>query len=220
MTFFAHRHPLMRVTLGDSSKRISSLCLDLILNFIMTKFRIILIILGALVVLTLPVVYFLSQSRNIPVSHAAVRLILGQTPDYRLSLRTLAVENAYSSEYQLAIPTGHYNVKIMGETGAVFFSGKISKNLVRYPADEIDVKGERAPRPDLLVEPLGEIVLLLPYYPRAKKIVFFDENNVEKMQVDLTKVTLPKDYSKKLCGNGICDSNENILFCYKDCHKK
>lgn len=186
----------------------------------MTKIRIILIILGGLVVLALPTVYFLSQSRNMPVSHAAVRLILGQTQDYRLSLKTLAVENVYSSDYQLEIPSGHYNAKIMGSDDVVFFSGKISKNLVRYPPDGIDVGGGQVEQANIMVEPLSEIILLLPFYPRAKKIVLYDEKNVEKLQVDLTKVTLPKDYNKKLCGNGICDISENIIFCYNDCRPR
>ena len=107
----------------------------------------------------------------------------------------------------------------MGDGNVVFFSGKISKNLFRYPPDEIELESEQAPA-DLSVDPLSEIVLFLPYYPRAKKIVFYDENNLEKLQVDHTKVTLPKDYSKKLCGNGICDFSENTIFCYNDCHKK
>lgn len=186
----------------------------------MAKFRIILIILGGLVFLTLPIIYFASQSINNPVSHAAVKVVLGQTTDYRLLLKTLAVENAYSSNYQLEIPHGHYNLKILGEADVVLFSGKVSKDLVRYPPDEIGVESEQTAPPVLLAEPLNEIVLFLPYYPRAKKIVFFDENNLQKLQIELKKIKLPKDYSKKLCGNGICDFNENLLLCYKDCQPK
>lgn len=186
----------------------------------MSKFKLGLIILGCFVLLTLPIIYFASQSRNVPVSRAAIKVVLGQTQEYKLTLKTLAVENAYFSNYQLEIPHGYYNLKIVGHGDVVFFSGKVSKNLVRYPPDELEVENGQATPPYLSVEPLSEIVLFLPYYPRAKKIVFFDENNVEKLQIDLTKITLPKDYSKKLCGNGICDFNENLLFCYEDCRPK
>ena len=177
----------------------------------------ILTILGGFVLLTLPIIYFASQSRNIPVSRAAIKVVLGQTQDYRLSLNTLAVENSYSSDYQLEIPFGYYNIKILGDDDTVFFSGKVNKNLVRYPPDEMEVESKQTTPPDLSVEPLSKIVLFLPYYTRGKKIVFFDEKNVEKLQVDLHKVTLPKDYAKKLCGNGVCDFSENFLSCYKDC---
>ena len=105
-----------------------------------------------------------------------------------------------------------------GESGdKVFFSGKVAKNKVSFPPYEILSENEEPTSSDITLAPLSEITLFLPYFTRAKKIVFFDEKNVEKLKVDLDEITLPKDYTKRLCGNGICDFNENVLVCYKDC---
>ncbi|MBI4225719.1 hypothetical protein HY612_01260 [Candidatus Roizmanbacteria bacterium] len=183
----------------------------------MVKLKIILISLAVLVFTTLAFAYFAPQSKNTPVSHVAIRLVLDQTPDYRLSVKTLGVENAYFSDYKLDIPFGYYNIKILGNKNVAFFSGKVAKNKVSFPPYEIVPQDEGPSSSVTIIEPLGQIGLFLPYFPQAKKIIFLDEKKQEKLQVDIAKLGLPKDFSKKLCGNGICDFNENFLRCYKDC---
>lgn len=186
----------------------------------MTKFKIILAILAVLILVTSFTFFLSSRSGNKPVSHAAVKVVLGQTPDYTLSLKTLSVENSYSSDYKLAVPYGYYNVKIIGDGDSEFFSGTVARNKVAFPPDEIELQNGETSSVNVTLEPLSEIALYLPYYTRAKKIVFYDEKNLEKLQVDLGETSLPEDYTRRLCGNGICDFNENILFCFKDCRPR
>ncbi len=185
----------------------------------MTKTKLILAITTGLALTLLTIGYFLPRSKNRPVSHAALKLVLEQTPDYKLIYKDLSLENSYSSDYKLEIPYGYYNFKILGGRGEVLFFGKVAKNRVHFPPYEINSQNEELST-ELTVAPLSDITLFLPYFTQAKKVVFFDENNVEKYQVELNEVTLPKDYTKKLCGNGICDFNENIIFCYKDCQPR
>jgi hypothetical protein len=149
-----------------------------------------------------------------------VKVVLRQTPDYTLSLKTLSVENSYSSDYKLAIPYGYYTVKIRGDGDNELFSGTVAKNKVIFPADEIELQEGEGSSSGVALEPLSEIALYLPYYTRAKKIIFYDEKNLEKLQVDFGEIGLPEDYTRRLCGNGICDFNENILFCFKDCRPR
>ena len=183
----------------------------------MTKFKIILAITVILILVT-SFTLFLSQSKNKPVNHAAIKVVLGQTPDYKLSLKSLSVEDAYSSDYKLAIPFGHYEVKIIGKNEVELFSGKVEKNKVIFPPYEIEEPSDSTIKTTM--EPLSEITVFLSYFTHAKKVVFLDEKNIEKLQVDIENLSLPQDITKKLCGNGICDSNENIFFCYKDCRPR
>jgi len=159
----------------------------------MTKTKIILAITTGLVLTLLTIGYFLSQAKNKPVSHAAMRVMLGQTTDYRLSLKALSSEQAYSSDYKLAIPYGHYNIKILDAKENELFSGRVGKNKVAFPPDEIGSEESEISSTGVTLEPLKEMILFLPYFTAAKKIVFYDEKNLEKFQIDVSKLSLPKD---------------------------
>ena len=185
----------------------------------MAKIKIIFVIVVGFALTVLTSTYLSKSKINPSVSHAAVKVVLNQTPDYRLSLKSLSGESSYTSDYKLKIPFGYYNVKIIGDRGEELFSGKVEKNRVNFPPYEIDGAKESDSSVATL-EPLKEMTLLLPYFKNGKKIIFFDENNLEKYQVDIEKIGLPEGFSKNLCGNGICDSGENVIFCYNDCHKK
>lgn len=161
----------------------------------MSKSKIILIITIVLIFLSLAIGYFLSQSKNKPVSQAAVRVVLGQTPDYKLSLKVLSSETAYFSDYKLVVPYGYYNLKILGDKEKVLFSGRVGKNKVAFPPDEIGAEESEFSSTGVTLEPLTEMTLFLPFFSTAKKIVFFDENNLEKFQIDVSKLSLPKDKS-------------------------
>ena len=182
----------------------------------MSKTKIILSILVGLI-LTVITTTYLAKSKVKSVSHAALEVKLNQTPDYKLSLKSLSGENSYSSDYKLPIPYGYYLVKIIGEDGAELFSGKVEKNRVTFPPYEVDGGDESKPTVATL-EPISEMTLLLPFFSKAKKIIFLDEKNLEILEVDISKTELPENYTQNFCGNGICDSNENLIFCYRDCH--
>ncbi|OGK24994.1 hypothetical protein A3D76_03845 [Candidatus Roizmanbacteria bacterium RIFCSPHIGHO2_02_FULL_37_9b] len=184
----------------------------------MFKSKIILTVLLGGILIFITTIY-LNKNKLKPVSHAAVKVVLDQTPDYSLSLKSLSGESSYAPDYKLPIPYGYYNVKIFGDNGLALFSGKVEKNRVSFPPYEVGEKGEPENAVSQL-EALGEMTLLLPYFSGAKKIIFYDENNLEKLQVNIENISLPKDYPKKLCGNGICDLGENILFCYQDCRPR
>lgn len=181
----------------------------------MTKFKIILTVIIGLV-LTVSTSVYLSTSKIKPVSHAAVKVILKQTPDYLLTLKSLSGEDSYSSDYKLPVPYGYYLVKIFDNSNRELFSGKVEKNRVSFPPYDIEAKEDTEAVTTTLI-PLNELTLILPYFKEAEKIVFYDENKSEKLQVNIDNILIPTGDSKKLCGNGICDSGENIIFCYNDC---
>src|SRR3989344_3578186 len=107
----------------------------------MTKFKIILGII-AIIILSSVATLMLSQKRDKPVSRAAVKVVLNQTPDYRLSLKALTVESSYSSDYKLTVPFGHYNVKIIADKDTALFSGRVGKNKVIFPPDVFGQESE------------------------------------------------------------------------------
>jgi len=183
----------------------------------MTKLKFILPVTIILVIALLITGLYLPKQKNTPVSHAAVRVKLNQSEGYELSLEALSVENSYYSDYKLAQPFGYYTIKIFDSNKKEIFSGRAEKNKVFFPPYEVASprRYEEGASPD--AEPLDEIILLLPFFPKAKKLVLSDDKNQEKLTLDLTKITLPKNLIKNFCGNGICDSNENIVSCFKDC---
>src|SRR3990167_4243126 len=98
--------------------------------------------------------------------------------------------------------------------GMPLFSGKFARDLVLMPYPKM-INGQYLP-PEIL--PLGEITLLLPYYREAEKIMIQDEQGNNKLTVALSDYSLTSVESyTKYCGNGICDTDENILSCYSDC---
>lgn len=148
-----------------------------------------------LILVSLTLGFFLPKSKNQPVSHAAVRMVLDQTPEYRLTLKTMGVEKAYYSDYQLKVPFGYYNLVILGDKDKVLFSGKVGKDRVSFPPYEVGEE-EDSTLANVLSEPLPEITVYLPYYPSAKFIVFLDENGKEVLRVGVDKIKPPKDILK------------------------
>jgi len=161
----------------------------------MTKSKIILALTTVLVLALLTITYFISQAKNKPVSQTAVKVVLGQTPDYRLSLKVLSSEQAYFSDYKLVIPYGYYNLKILDAKENELFSGRVGKNKVSFPPDEIGSEETVISSTGASLEPLQEMTLYLPFFTAAEKIVFYDENNLEKFQIDVSKLSLPKEKS-------------------------
>ena len=98
--------------------------------------------------------------------------------------------------------------------GMPLFSGKFARDLVLMPYPKM-INGQYLP-PEIL--PLGEITLLLPYYREAELIIIKDEQGSDKLTINISDFSLnPVESYTKYCGNGICDTDENILSCYSDC---
>lgn len=176
-----------------------------------------LIIIGALflsfIITSLTVRYLLPQPPSIPVSQVALQVKLRQSPDKHLTLTSLYLQETYPSDYKVKLKDNFYTVQQTTENGEVLFSGQFTNTSVKI----FDVFPGKSPIPPISTN-MEEITLLLPYYLSARKIKFLDEANRLKLEVSINKSLLePIKINRDLCGNGICDFNENFLTCYRDC---
>lgn len=138
-----------------------------------------------LVILFAGYYYYLSLINKYPEKNKAVKLVLNQTKNYKLFVKSLEVEKAKFSDYKLEIPFAYYNIHIIDNTKKIIFSGKVAKDKVSFPPYEILPEGEEPSTSATSTEPLSEITVFLPHYPKARKIVFLDEANLEKLVVNL-----------------------------------
>ncbi|OGK13472.1 hypothetical protein A3I50_01315 [Candidatus Roizmanbacteria bacterium RIFCSPLOWO2_02_FULL_37_9] len=189
------------------------------INF-MSKLKIFLLIIGVFVITVLFFSYFLTKKDEGPIEGMALSIVLRQSPEYKLSLKSIDIKQALTSDYQLNVPFGYYNLKILTEKEKLLLAGKVAKDKVNFPPYTIgDLVEEELPV-NIIVEPLNEIVLYLPFFPKAKKVVITDENGIKKFEIETARLQLAKNVLIKLCGNGICDFNENLFACFKDCRFK
>ncbi len=184
----------------------------------MWKLKLAVGIILSLVLTTISIAFFLPQTSSMPLNKLTLKIVLNQTSDFHLSLSAIDTEQTYSSDYQLNIPENFYLIKIFDSGNNILFSGKVSNVDIIYPAEQFgpNISSSNGGG-NFLTNPSSQIVLYLPFYLVAKKIVFYDQVNNDKLDISLNKLTIPNNYIKSLCGNGICDFNENIFSCPKDC---
>ena len=142
-------------------------------------------ILFVLILLFLLSYSFYNQSGNRPAKQIAVKIIVSQTSDYILSLKSIEKIKGKYSDYKLEVPFGHYNIHIYDGKQKVLFTGKVARDKVSFPPYEILPEEKESTGERIITEPLKEIILFLPSYRNAKKIVFTDEKNQVKLVIDL-----------------------------------
>ncbi len=185
----------------------------------MSKLKILIAIILGLIFTTIIVAFFIPETTRMPLSHLVLKLVAHQTQSGELSLEQISLENLYPSDYKISFKENYYTIKILSKDNEELFSGQVLKKQIIPPAETGDFfetthnfVGE-----GLTEKSIEEILVYLPYYKQAQKVIFLDEDGKEKLTVQLNDLKLPENYSKKLCGNGICDFNENLFSCFSDC---
>lgn len=166
-----------------------------------------------IIVLILVLISVLFITTENPLTHQTIKIILKQEQDDRLSIKEIKVEDKYPEQYKLNPPTNYYVFEIDDKNGQKLFSGKVvNKEILYYfPLSEDNLSPPR-------VTTIDEITVYLPFYTNAERIRILDEKEQVKLELALKEFNLqPLKTIQNLCGNGICDANENIVGCFSDC---
>lgn len=175
----------------------------------------IMVIISAMLLVPLLVLFIFFQwtSLNSPLLHQTVQITLDQDQNKELQLAEIHVRDTYPDDYKLDLSQDYYTVNLYHRDGSLLLSGKelYQDTLVSSPETDGDFSTPSA-------KLRKKIVLYLPYYKNAQKVVISDEFNNAKLEFNLDDYLLKPVKIQNLCGNGICDQNENIFSCYTDCN--
>jgi len=154
----------------------------------------------------------ISSSSDAPLMHVALKILLTKDTDNNLIVKDLKLEEIYPLKYSKDLSDSFYKINIVDPKGKLLYEGKVA-NKVGIFTDTIP---SVTPIPYKVVS-VDEYLLLLPYYNQAKEVIIFDEQNKEKLKIPLKEYNLSLGPARNLCGNGICDANENLFTCFSDC---
>ena len=150
----------------------------------MPRFKIIFIFFVLVIASSISVIIYYRSGFK-PDKNLSVKVVINQSSDYVLSLKSFEKVKSKYSDYKLEIPFGYYNIHIYDGKQEVLFTGKVAKDKVSFPPYEILPEEKESTGERIITEPLKEIILFLPSYRNAKKIVFTDEKNQVKLVIDL-----------------------------------
>lgn len=185
----------------------------------MRKIFLIITISGIFVVILviLPIFNILTvkNNSNSPYLFLHIKTIITQDQNWNLHLNSLELKEGYPQEYKLNLPQYYYNFLILDGNKRSLDSGKfLFKTII------VAETFEEQPRQSESTVALENITLRLPYYKEGKQLLIIDGEGNEKLKVDLSHLSPPESYhNPNLCGNNMCDSNENILTCFNDCKR-
>ncbi|KKQ36447.1 MAG: hypothetical protein US54_C0067G0003 [Candidatus Roizmanbacteria bacterium GW2011_GWA2_37_7] len=159
------------------------------------------------------------KKNDIPVYPLAYKLALVQSQDRSLAFRSIQVIEGYAPDYLAELPKDYYRIEILnGER--TLYKGKIP-SVITTIEENFSPDDETAVEQVTKTENRGEFDMVLPYYEKATKIRFSDEEGREVLVVNVNSFSLEKPQTKtNYCNDGICADNENIFTCYPDCSQK
>lgn len=180
-------------------------------NILKHRVKIVIAMLFALSI-TFLILYLRPKQNSIPVMPLALRINLTQMPDKTLQLRSLDLIEGYASDYQTDMRSNFYQMELsQGEKS--LFKGKTIKSRIMIRENLLASETQA----QIEEKELGEFTLYIPYYQKAEKLIFSDENGREALNINLKEKNLKEPQIGKTCGDGICTDNENLLMCYRDC---
>jgi hypothetical protein len=163
---------------------------------------------------------FVPVSGNQPFNYLSLHLILDQPEKNVLHVGKIMLEEGYPQDFKINHTRNYYLISQIDGKNRELFRGKILNSyqlmpyIIRSNNSQLD-KNNFEPQPEILVDTLD---LFLPYFREAKQIEIFSEDGNRILLINLSDygLRLPKR-TVNLCGNGICDYDEKLLTCYKDC---
>lgn len=158
------------------------------MNKIIDKLKITAALVGALVLSFILVKYLYPQTGRVAPENLAMKAVLAQTPEMNLSLKELHIQSIKSSNYLLNLDRNYYEFKMLDAKDTVIYTGKILNKYVIPPPDFVpaDKVGEMS------VEIRSSFTLYLPYFKDTKKIIFYDDQGVKKLEISVNNLSLPK----------------------------
>lgn len=182
----------------------------------MMKLKLIAIIIFLIAFVTM--VFFIwntSTHNNLPIPYHTLIVKLKQDTG-GISLQDIQLSKGYPQDYKLDYPSNFHTIEMISGKRKVLFTAKFLTSVAMFSEFFTDHGMEGAPQ--LMSD--TETILYLPYFPSATKLVIYGEKKNQELEIPLEKYEISKDeLPVNACGNGMCDSTENMLTCYKDCKR-
>lgn len=144
---------------------------------------------------------------------AVLKLELNQDSS-GVSVAQMELKEGYPADYKIRYRDNFLTIKLVSEDNETLFSGAfLTKTVSIHESFE---NGKQTASLSEIFFP--KITLYLPYYRIAKTILISDESQREvlRKEIDHSSFETTSGF-KRQCGNGICDQNENLISCFKDC---
>jgi len=181
-------------------------------------FKIFLILVLALVIVSIIISAINLQTPGEPIYHQALEVRLNQVQENVLQLTSMQIIDTYPSDNKFTHSfKNYYLLQMQDAKNKVLFETVTAKSEIlsfftdpRYPQ-----------RPPLVILK-KELNLFLPVYQKAVKLLVSNESGQEIMNINLKGIIKQKssNIKQRLCGNGICDQSENFINCFTDCGLK
>jgi len=140
------------------------------------------ILISFMVVMIFGAVIFPRQQKTYP-SNLAIKLILSQPADGKLSLKELTLENNVPADYRLNYPANFYRIRIFDNQSKELFSGEILRKIILPPPDTFDPLSSDSG--SMQIKSLDVLNLHLPYFKNANNITIADEKNTVILDIPL-----------------------------------
>jgi len=151
--------------------------------------------------------------------YKTIELQIEQRGENNLFLESAFVKQSYPLNYSTQTNEKHYEYEILDKENKVLTTGIFNSHLKVALFRRQEVGDVAYTIPEV---PLRKINLFLPVYVASDKVQIKNKNQQVILSLNLESV-LGEATSRKVlfpetvCGNGICDINENFLSCHKDC---
>lgn len=113
----------------------------------------------------------------------SLKIILSQSSEEKLTLKSLGVVSLPPSNYQLNLTHDFYKIMMVNEKGEELFSGKVINKDIIPPPDVFET-GQTGNVSGIKVDLPSSITVYLPYYKNTKQILFQDDKGILKLQID------------------------------------
>jgi hypothetical protein len=161
--------------------------------------------LNFLLAVTMGAAGFCLAADNLPAADKSYRLGLSYQ-DGVLNPKEIVLENSAPADHRIW-PNIGWACKIADIDGKILGSFKFSLPLAVCRDADL---AEGATSTGCAAGSTADFNLNIPYYERGAALAFYDQNGNFAFLVDTVKFA-------QLCGDGICESNENYSVCGQDC---
>ncbi len=130
--------------------------------------------------------YLYPQRGPVPRPNFSIKTVVAQSPNMKLTLKSLNAEPVNSSNYKLHLTRNYYEVKMIDKNNKEIYTGRILNKYVIPPPDFSG--GEKK----VIVKIPDTLTLYLPYFKSVKRMVFLDEQGITKLEIPLDNLQAPK----------------------------
>lgn len=181
----------------------------------MIKRKIIIIIGIIIIVLFFMLKMFISDTDlpyDKPIPHVALQIQLEKNENFVI-IKTIDLVENYPEKAVNNYSKDFLEIQLLNTEGKLI--AKMQKPTRRLALlDYINPDQATAP----VEESVNGFIFLLPYQLNADTVVVKGDDESDLLTIKMKNYNFSKiNLHQNLCGNGLCDTKENVFICYRDC---